>query len=51
MDRHLAYVGMSRHRDRLDMHWSTDDIGDREELARDLGRTRAKDTTMDYEPS
>lgn len=50
MDRHAAYVGMTRHRDRLDVHWSADEIPDRASLARIFGRDRAKDTSMDYEP-
>ena len=50
MDRHAAYVGMTRHRDRLDVHWSADEIADRATLARIFGRDRAKDTSFDYRP-
>ena len=50
MDRHAAYVGMTRHRDRLDVHWSADEIPDRASLARIFGRDRSKDTSMDYGP-
>ena len=38
----------TRHRDRLDMHWSNDNMRDRATLAHHLGRNRAKDTTLDY---
>lgn len=50
MDRHAAYVAMTRHRDRLDVHWSKDEIPDRASLARIFGRDRAKDTSTDYGP-
>ncbi len=46
MDRHLAYVAMSRHRHAVQLHWGGDDFGDR--LPAVLGRERAKDTTLDY---
>jgi Ti-type conjugative transfer relaxase TraA len=49
LDRHAAYVGMSRHRDTLAVHFGADDFKDRDALARTLGRERAKDTTLDYE--
>jgi hypothetical protein len=48
MDRHAAYVGLSRHRERVDLHWSADEMGSRERLARVLGRERLKDTSLDY---
>jgi Ti-type conjugative transfer relaxase TraA len=48
LDRHAAYVGMSRHRDALAVHYGADDFKDRRELARVLGRERAKDITLDY---
>ncbi len=48
MDRHLAYVALSRHRDAVSLHWSTDSFADAAALARQLGRERAKDTTLDY---
>ncbi len=48
MDRHAAYVGLSRHRERVDLHWSTDQVGSRERLAVVLGRERRKDTSLDY---
>ena len=27
MDRHAAYVGLSRHRERVDLHWGADELG------------------------
>jgi Ti-type conjugative transfer relaxase TraA len=48
MDRHAAYVGLSRHRERADLHWSADEMGSRERLDRVLGRERLKDTSLDY---
>jgi Ti-type conjugative transfer relaxase TraA len=48
MDRHAAYVGLSRHRERVDLHWGADDLGSRERLVRALGRERLKDTSLDY---
>jgi Ti-type conjugative transfer relaxase TraA len=48
LDRHAAYVGMSRHRETLAVHYSADDFKDRAQLTRTLGRERAKDTTLDY---
>jgi len=48
MDRHAAYVGLSRHRERVDLHWSEDQVGSREQLALVLGRERLKDTSLDY---
>ncbi|MHB8283154.1 MAG: Ti-type conjugative transfer relaxase TraA [Caulobacteraceae bacterium] len=48
LDRHAAYVGMSRHRSTLAVHYGSDDFKDRQQLVRTLGRERAKDTTLDY---
>ncbi len=39
---------MTRHRDRLDLHWSRDTIPDRARLASILSRERLKDTSLDY---
>lgn len=49
LDRHAAYVGMSRHREALAVHYGADDFKDRDQLVRTLGRERAKDTTLDYD--
>jgi Ti-type conjugative transfer relaxase TraA len=48
LDRHAAYVGMSRHREALAVHYGADDFKDRQDLARTLGRERRKDLTLDY---
>ena len=48
MDRHAAYVALTRHRDGVSLHWSVDELGSREGLTRTLGRERAKDTSLDY---
>ena len=48
MDRHAAYVALTRHRDGVALHWSAEELGDRAGLARTLGRERAKDTSLDY---
>ena len=49
MDRHLAYVAMSRHRHAARLHWSDEDFRSPAMLRDRLGRERAKDTTLDYE--
>ncbi len=48
LDRHAAYVALSRHRDGVALHYGADDFADRQALDRTLGRERAKDTTLDY---
>ncbi len=48
MDRHSAYVGLSRHRDALQLHYGRDDFADQRQLARTLSRERAKDMAGDY---
>ena len=48
LDRHGAYVALSRHRDGVALHYGADDFADRGALDRTLGRERAKDTTLDY---
>ena len=48
MDRHMAYVALTRHRDGVALHWSANELGSREGLARTLGRERLKDTSLDY---
>ncbi|MGC1303727.1 MAG: Ti-type conjugative transfer relaxase TraA [Caulobacteraceae bacterium] len=50
LDRHAAYVGLSRHREVVSVHYGAEDFKDREQLARTLGRERAKDTSLDYGP-
>lgn len=48
LDRHAAYVALSRHRDTVDLHYSRDDFADRGKLVRALSRERAKDMASDY---
>jgi Ti-type conjugative transfer relaxase TraA len=48
LDSHAAYVGMSRHRDALSVHYGSEDFKGRDHLARTLSRERPKDTTLDY---
>ena len=48
MNRHMAYVALTRHRDGVALHWSADELGSREGLARTLSRERLKDTSLDY---
>ena len=48
MDRHAAYVALTRHREGMALHWSAEALGDRAGLGRTLGRERAKDTSLDY---
>jgi Ti-type conjugative transfer relaxase TraA len=50
MDRHAAYVGLSRHRESVSLHWSRDEMGSRDGLDARLGRERLKDTSLDYAP-
>ena len=47
-DRHLAYVGMSRHRDRVDVYVSKEDFSKPGELAAVCSRARRKDLAVDY---
>lgn len=51
MDRHSAYVALSRHRHRVSLHWTRDRFQDRHALTRRLSRARLKDVTLDYEPT
>ena len=51
LDRHAAYVALTRHRDGVSLHYGADQFRDARELARVLGRERAKDTTLDYRES
>jgi Ti-type conjugative transfer relaxase TraA len=50
LDRHATYVGMSRHREALAVHYGSEDFKDRDQLARTLSRERPKDTSLDYGP-
>lgn len=48
MDRHAAYVALTRHRAGVAVHWSREDLVDQAGLVRALSRERSKDTTLDY---
>ncbi|WP_447953915.1 Ti-type conjugative transfer relaxase TraA [Sphingopyxis chilensis] len=48
MDSHAAYVGLSRHRDGVNLHYGRDDFKDQDKLIRTLSRERAKDMAQDY---
>jgi Ti-type conjugative transfer relaxase TraA len=48
MDRHLAYVALTRHRHKVALHWSEESFGSPARLVARLSRERAKDTTLDY---
>ena len=48
MDRHAAYVALTRHRDGVQLHHGRDDFADSGRLVRTLGRERAKDMASDY---
>ncbi len=48
MDRHGAYVALSRHRHGVDLHYGRDDFRDQGRLVSALSRDRAKDMAIDY---
>ena len=48
LDRHAAYVGLSRHREAVSLHYGQDDFADNGQLVRTLARDRAKDMAADY---
>ncbi|WP_242154156.1 Ti-type conjugative transfer relaxase TraA [Sphingomonas sp. BAUL-RG-20F-R05-02] len=48
MDRHAAYVALSRHRDGVQLHYGRDDFATDAKLAAVLSRDRAKDMATDY---
>jgi len=48
MDRHLAYVAMTRHREGVDVYAGRDDFKGVDELKERLSRARPKDSTLDY---
>ena len=48
LDRHAAYVALSRHRDSVDLHHGRDDFADGHALTRTLSRERGKDMASDY---
>jgi hypothetical protein len=48
-DRHTAYVGMTRHVDRVDLHWSREEFRGQDDLYRTLCRKRKKEMAVDYD--
>jgi Ti-type conjugative transfer relaxase TraA len=48
LDRHAAYVALSRHREGVEVHYGRDDFADQGKLARVLSRERSKDMASDY---
>jgi len=48
LDRHAAYVALSRHRDGVELYYGRDDFPDQGRLVRTLSRDRAKDMASDY---
>jgi Ti-type conjugative transfer relaxase TraA len=48
MDRHLAYVGMTRHREGVELYAGRDDFKGFDEFKERLSRARPKDSTLDY---
>ena len=49
LDRHAAYVALSRHRESVQLHYGRDDFADEAKLVRSLSRDRSKDMASDYE--
>jgi hypothetical protein len=45
LDRHAAYVALSRHRERVDLHYGRDDFVDQGKLVRTLARVEVVATT------
>ncbi|OAN59942.1 Ti-type conjugative transfer relaxase TraA [Sphingomonas sp. TDK1] len=50
LDRHAAYVALSRQRERVDLHYGRDDFSGHATLAAALSRERGKDMASDYAP-
>jgi Ti-type conjugative transfer relaxase TraA len=48
LDRHAAYVALTRHRDHVALYYGDDDFPDRSQLVRTLARDRSKDMASDY---
>ncbi|MBD9653139.1 Ti-type conjugative transfer relaxase TraA [Ensifer sp. ENS09] len=48
MDRHLSYVAMTRHRDEVRLYAGADELKDMKTLSLSMGRSGAKETTLDY---
>ncbi|TNM66140.1 Ti-type conjugative transfer relaxase TraA [Aliirhizobium smilacinae] len=48
LDRHLTYVALTRHREQVGLYVRQDEMKDLKSLASNLGRSGAKQTTLDY---
>lgn len=48
MDRHLAYVAMTRHRESVKLYAGQDEFRDFDGLSQGLSRAETKETTLDY---
>lgn len=48
LDSHATYVGLTRHRDSVDIFYSREHFQHDQDLAKTLGRKRTKDITLDY---
>jgi len=48
LDAHATYVALSRHRDRVELHYGRDDFADQGRLVSTLSRERGKDMASDY---
>lgn len=48
MDRHLAYVAMTRHREGATLYAGADEFRDFDQLSAGLSRAETKETTLDY---
>jgi Ti-type conjugative transfer relaxase TraA len=48
MDRHLAYVGMTRHREAAKLYYGRDDFEQKDNLSQTLSRKRQETTTLDF---
>ena len=51
LDRHSAYVALSRHREGVQLHYGRDDFAEPDNLTSTLSRDRAKDMVSDYDRS
>jgi hypothetical protein len=49
MDRHLAYVAMTRHRDEVLLYAGREEFSDIDALSIRLSRSQSKETTLDYD--
>jgi Ti-type conjugative transfer relaxase TraA len=50
MDRHGAYVALSRHRERADLYYGKETFKNEQQLVRTMARDRGKDMVGDYGP-